>query len=355
MAHQHKMGPVYGVDQSAELDLASCSFPDNTFRAWSKSGALVFAMKTPNEAWASAIAVHGTMAALGTYTGGLYVVDLVGNEIVHTLVGHEDDVLSIIHTDALVISGASDGTIRFWDTADGKSLRTISIGTWALSLAMQDNVLAVAQREASIAVFDIHNGEKVHSIDTEANAVAIDGQHLVTASEDNNVKLYSLPHYQLIHVFEGHTNWVTCVDIKNDCIVSGGYDDTVRVWDCRSKEQVHVLEGHAQTVLSISLLGSQIVSGGSDGTVRVWDARAGTLSRLLNGSETFASLHEVSEPLPKATPLAAPEETENHTEAVPQGGLESEVRSSLLEVPVAQDVPRDEQTRCSNLFCCALL
>ncbi|GBG16232.1 WD repeat-containing protein 5-like, partial [Hondaea fermentalgiana] len=76
------------------------------------------------------------------------------------------------------------------------------------------------------------------------------------------------------HVLEGHSGTVWSVAIQGDTIVSGSDDNTVRVWNATSGEEQHVLKGHSDWVLSVAIQGDTIVSQSSNET-RYWNARMG--------------------------------------------------------------------------------
>jgi WD40 repeat protein len=82
-------------------------------------------------------------------------------------------------------------------------------------------------------------------------------------------------------VLEGHEELVSSVSFSPDGtqIVSASDDNTVRIWDVATGTQLRVLEGHKSRVDSVSFSpdGTQIVSGSWDNTVRVWDVGTGEL------------------------------------------------------------------------------
>ncbi|GBG35256.1 Guanine nucleotide-binding protein subunit beta-like protein, partial [Hondaea fermentalgiana] len=290
-------GWVLGVAQSADLVLAA-SDDDCSLRAWSrKDGALVLEMKTPNNLPAITTAVQGNLAAVGTFDGGLFLIDLATASVLHALQGHTDSVLSVILDGNEIISGATDMTVRVWDKiSGGRQTLRIDAGAWVYSVAAHENVLVAGLQDNTVRIFDRASGVPRHVLTEATNyvrAVAIDAQRMVSGSDDRKVRVYAVPSFQLVRVLKGHINWVRSVALEGDRIVSGSRDETVRLWDARSGDALHVLQGHSEEVNSVSLSGSQIVSGSDDYSVRVWDAETGASTRVLDGTEAARPIEEV--------------------------------------------------------------
>ncbi|GBG16066.1 WD repeat-containing protein pop1, partial [Hondaea fermentalgiana] len=86
------------------------------------------------------------------------------------------------------------------------------------------------------------------------------------------------------HVLKGHSGSVYSVAIQGDTIVSGSDDNTVRIWNATSGEEQHVLE-HFDYVWRVAIQGDTIVSWSSNET-RYWNARTG---EALDADEAKAS------------------------------------------------------------------
>ncbi|GBG35085.1 WD repeat-containing protein pop2, partial [Hondaea fermentalgiana] len=103
-------------------------------------------------------------------------------------------------------------------------------------------------------------------------SVAIQGDTIVSGSDDNTVRIWNATSGEEQHVLNGHSDCVRSVAIQGDTIVSGSNDGTVRIWNATSGEEQRVLEGHSGTVLSVAIQDDTIVSGSNDNTVRIWNA-----------------------------------------------------------------------------------
>jgi F-box and WD-40 domain protein CDC4 len=76
-------------------------------------------------------------------------------------------------------------------------------------------------------------------------------------------------------VLEGHTKTIRKLAVHGDRAVSASYDDEARVWDLRDGKCLHVLRGHEKHLYAVAFDGLRIATGGLDAEVRVWDVESG--------------------------------------------------------------------------------
>ena len=123
-----------------------------------------------------------------------------------------------------------------------------------------------------------------HTSDVRSASFSPDGNRIVSASDDNTVRVWDASTGAELLELEGHTDRVRSASFSPDGnrIVSASWDNTVRVWDASTGAELLNLEGHRSSVNSASFSpdGNRIVSASWDNTVRVWDASSG--SELLN-------------------------------------------------------------------------
>jgi len=125
--------------------------------------------------------------------------------------------------------------------------------------------------------------------------VSIDCSKVVSGSNDDTVRVWSIEGRREVCRLEGHSREVTSVCFSPDglYVVSGSYDKTVRIWDVSSGSEVCRLEGHSSAVMSVcfSFCGQYVVSGSSDKTVRVWHVSSGSeVCRLEGHSDWVCSV-----------------------------------------------------------------
>jgi WD40 repeat protein len=149
-----------------------------------------------------------------------------------------------------IVSGNSDGTLRFWDAVGGGALPVSA---------------------------DRHNNMVTRL------AFSPDGRRIVSASTDGDLRVWNAESGAAIGgPLQGHKGPVFAVAWNADGsrIASGGHawerrqsvDHVVRVWDPQKTRPIAELEGHEATIENVAFTrDGHLVSGSSDGSIRVWD------------------------------------------------------------------------------------
>ncbi|XP_057673694.1 THO complex subunit 6 homolog [Corythoichthys intestinalis] len=82
----------------------------------------------------------------------------------------------------------------------------------------------------------------------EINAMVVNPRDnsVVFGGGDNNVHVLDLEHGKFKSVFEGHSDYVQCLSVREreGEVLSGSEDGTVRIWDCRTSDCVHRVDVH---------------------------------------------------------------------------------------------------------------
>uniref|UniRef100_A0A8C7LR18 Kinesin family member 21A n=1 Tax=Oncorhynchus kisutch TaxID=8019 RepID=A0A8C7LR18_ONCKI len=77
---------------------------------------------------------------------------------------------------------------------------------------------------------------------------------------------------QCVHVAEGHTKAVLCVDSTDDLLFTGSKDRTCKVWNLVTGQEIMSLAGHHNNVVSVRY-SSSLVFTVSTSYIKVWDIR----------------------------------------------------------------------------------
>jgi WD40 repeat protein len=154
------------------------------------------------------------------------------------------------------------------------------------AFSSDSKVLAAGHQDGSVNLLRIQGSSirsRFQGFNGPVSSLAFtpDGSHLLAASWDGSLRLWSISEPQLVHgrfkgALIGHQDRVLACAISSAGVlaVSASMDRTLRVWDLPSGEEVSVLAGHTDAVTGCAFLdgGRRVVSCSQDGTLRLWDS-----------------------------------------------------------------------------------
>jgi len=220
--------------------------------------------------------------------------------------------------EGLIYTASQDTTIKVWSANDGKLVRVLKgHGHWVNTLALNtDGVLRTGANDHTPLEFDnpvkaqeraLERYNEVKGSGCEilvsgsddftcyiwqpaqtkkplirmtghgklVNLVSFspDGNYIVSASFDKNIKLWTKSGKYLT-TFRGHVGEVyqVCWSADSRMFVSGSKDSTMKVWDSKKMKMLMDLPGHADEVYSVdwSPDGRAVASGSKDRLLKFW-------------------------------------------------------------------------------------
>jgi WD domain, G-beta repeat len=100
-----------------------------------------------------------------------------------------------------------------------------------------------------------------------------DGERVVTACEDGNVRVYSVGDWKLLHTLAGHMGPVHWAEFSPDgtLIASAGQDKTMRIWSAEDGRLLQTLEESREPLLTVAFSpdGSEVAAT-SEQAVMLW-------------------------------------------------------------------------------------
>ena len=251
------------------------------------------------------------------------------------LKGHTDPVATVaVSPDGKILAtGSFDKTVKLWDAATGKELRTLAGATGHTNLVLgvafapDGLTLATVSSDNSLKIWDFATGQVklnlAHPNIVHCAAFDKTGKFVATGCQDGILRIHDvakvpgtvakainahvLPQGQSIYAVAWHT------DGKR--VASAGLDKSIKIWDAASGNLVKEIKpgsvapplsatmlatvpgllgtaaahscngprpaGHKDQVytLAFSKDGKQLASGSSDHTVKLWNPDTGTLIR----------------------------------------------------------------------------
>jgi len=175
--------------------------------------------------------------------------------------------------DGRIASGSWDKTIKLWDAASGRELRTL----------------------------------QGHTDEVVAFAFSPDGLTIASGSWDQTIKLWEAASGRELKTLQGHTGSVLSVAFSPDgrTIASGSGDNTIKLWDAASGRELRTLRGHSDLAYSVAFSpdGRTLASGSADNTIKIWDVSGVVASApVLSSTETSAPPSVIATAAPTIVP-----------------------------------------------------
>ncbi len=204
--------------------------------------------------------------------------------------GHTDAVSSIDCSidGKYLLSGSVDKTLKLWEIATGKCLRTFeghngliqsvglsSDGKYALSGAAHDN-----NDDNTLKLWDVSTGECLRTFEGHRDSVrsvsfSLDGKFALSGSSDKTIKLWNVKTRQCLRTLVGHTDYIQSVGFSADgkYVLSASSDHTIKLWDIVTSKCLRTFTGHKDSVNSMSLSadGKYALTASTDKTIKLWN------------------------------------------------------------------------------------
>lgn len=245
---------------------------------------------------------HSTLAS-ASEDGNIRVWDYELGELERTIKAHTRGVLDLDFTSRDKSrdqnSGSRDQNSESRDLQNSTS-RDLSRGSRAL--------LVSCSSDLTIRIWDPNheyaNVKTLTGHDHTISAVKFteSGDHVISASRDKTVRVWSVQSGFCVRTVHGHVDWVkSCASLNEEFIFSAGIDHVTRVSDFVSGDHKQTLIGHDHVIEGVCVYSRAraglltkldksssyfVISWSRDKTIRVWSSRGDPLL-ILRGHDNW--------------------------------------------------------------------
>lgn len=237
----------------------------------------------------------GSKAASSSSDYEIRIWDLGERRLERVLRGHSDDVEGFAFVDeATGVSASRDRRIIVWDLATG-AIRRILEGhdKDVLSVTCRDGLIYSSGDDMTLRQWDLATGRLIRTwgpFETETDSCAVDvlNHRAVLGCDDGIIRIFDSRDGTALAEIEAHGSGIKKVAVSpvSGDILSSAYDQRIRIWDALSFASKRALESHRskwERSFAWSPDGTSILAGTFDGTVVVWDAATGRIVREVGG------------------------------------------------------------------------
>ncbi|HTU88880.1 MAG TPA: hypothetical protein VMF69_02175, partial [Gemmataceae bacterium] len=206
--------------------------------------------------------------------------------LVATMKGHSEAVYAVAFTPdgKYVVSGSGDRTLKVWDSATGKEIKSFDGPAghqklvMSLSISPDGSLVASGGTDNTAKIWDFPSSIPLRALAKSEGAsvlaVSPDGTKLAGGDKDGHVKIWNSADGKELFQLKGHSGPVTGLTFNGNgqLLISCGTDKTLRFWDAVKGQSLGVVGAHEVEIrgLAINPNNNALYSAGADGSLKFW-------------------------------------------------------------------------------------
>ena len=154
----------------------------------------------------------------------------------------------------------------------------------------------VEVKDKSLKIWDISSKKCTKTLNLEDSITSItkysDSLNIIFGSSNGSIKLYDIETEEITTLNEYGQHITALAIFDENTLVSASNDECIKLWDLSKLECIVSLRGHEKEIscLIVNKITNQIFSGGIDGTVRCWDVEKCNCTATLELSQPVMCL-----------------------------------------------------------------
>ncbi|MCH8902544.1 MAG: class I tRNA ligase family protein [Bacteroidetes bacterium] len=131
---------------------------------------------------------------------------------------------------------------------------------YTLSLDPGENYLASGSFDATVKIWELATGKEIKTLDGHTGPVRTvdfspDGKYLASGSDDHTIKLWDMESAKQIVTLRGHSSGVLAIQFSpsGERIISGSVDELIKIWDVETQREIMSWDGGVGRIESIDI------------------------------------------------------------------------------------------------------
>lgn len=193
-----------------------------------------------------------------------------------------------------VVAAIEDGSVRLWDVAGQKVLRSFDAHRGMVRMIQYHptkSIIATSGNDGMVKIWDSESMELLQEWDAHSAvrkiAFSPDGTRLVAGDQDGVIHTWEIDSGQpLASVTQPGAIFGVDWSADGRLIASVGSDKIVRVWDAETLETRQTMHGHEGPIYNVAFApsGTRLATVGWGKHIHIWDTATGLEERQLEGA-----------------------------------------------------------------------